>query len=65
MVEIEYVKQLPPAALLEDCFVPILVGQSNGSLLDWALAAESALYACNEDKTALREWSVGDLDAQP
>ena len=50
-------KFLPPAALLEDCPVPILDIQTNADLVKGFLALRFALELCNNDKATLREWA--------
>jgi len=42
-------------ALLEECPLPVLTGNTNAALADYAVRLEQALAACNADKRILRE----------
>lgn len=42
-------------ALLEECSLPVLTGNTNAALADYAVRLEQALAACNADKRILRE----------
>lgn len=55
-----YVRELPPAVLLEDCEEPVSTLETNKDLAQWALALRSALRVCNNDKQALRDWAKED-----
>ncbi len=53
----QVIRELPPAALLEDCPVPVADLATNGALVDHILSLRYALRECNNDKAALREWA--------
>lgn len=53
----QYVWALPPAALLEDCPIPMDPIPTNGDLARRDAARKAALERCNADKAALREWA--------
>lgn len=52
-----YVREVPPAALLEPCEEPASTLETNKDLAEWALALRTALRVCNNDKEALRHWA--------
>ncbi len=56
-VQTEYIRELPPASLLEDCQVPQIVLRTNQDLATHIVDLRGALRACNQDKAALREWA--------
>lgn len=53
----QVIREVPPAALLEDCATPQAQLRTNGDLADHILALRFALRECNNDKAALREWA--------
>lgn len=54
---IKYVRELPPAELLEDCRVTLGEIKTNGQLAQAYLDAKNDLAVCNIDKRSLREWA--------
>lgn len=55
-----YIRELPPAVLLEDCEEPAPDVSTNAGLAQYALRLRSALRMCNNDKEALRDWAKED-----
>lgn len=53
----EYVRELPPLELLEDCKATQSEVKTNGQLALALLAARYDLAKCNIDKRSLREWA--------
>lgn len=49
-------KQYPPASLVVRTAEPLLLGNTNGGLLQWGLDLRDALGSCNADKGALEQW---------
>ncbi len=56
------VRLRPPAALLLNTPEPVMAGNSNGALLEYALDLRTALRTANADKTALRQWAAAPED---
>jgi hypothetical protein len=54
---IEYVRELPPPELLEDCKATLSEIKTNGQLAQALLASRDDLAKCNIDKKALRDWA--------
>jgi hypothetical protein len=54
---IEYVRELPPPELLEDCKATLSEIRTNGQLAQAYLDAKNDLALCNIDKRSLREWA--------
>jgi len=54
---IKYVRELPPAELLEDCKVTATEVKTNGQLASAYQVARNDLAVCNIDKRSLREWA--------
>ena len=54
---IEYVRELPPLELLEDCKATLSEIRTNGQLAQAYLDAKNDLALCNIDKRSLREWA--------
>jgi hypothetical protein len=54
---IEYVRELPPPELLEDCKATLSEIRTNGQLAQAYLDAKNDLALCNIDKRGLREWA--------
>jgi hypothetical protein len=53
----EYVRELPPPELLEDCKATLSEIRTNGQLAQAYLDAKHDLALCNIDKRSLREWA--------
>jgi len=51
------VKLTPPPSLMAPCIGPAWRPITNGELARYALELRSVLAACDDDKTALREWA--------
>lgn len=54
---VKYVRELPPAELLQDCPVVAEQIKTNGQLALTILEYRKALDQCNLDKESLREWA--------
>lgn len=54
---VQFVRELPPAELLEDCVATTSEIKTNGQLASAYLAAKNDLAKCNIDKRSLREWA--------
>jgi hypothetical protein len=48
---------LPPADLLQTCQEPVGDVRTNGGLVRYIQALREALWGCNRDKEALRDWA--------
>lgn len=55
--QVETLKLAPPAPLLRETATPVLRGNTNRDLLNFALELRAALREANADKAALREWA--------
>ena len=53
----EFVRELPPAALLQDCPAVTEQHATNGQLAATILEYRKALGSCNLDKASLRKWA--------
>jgi hypothetical protein len=56
IVRTEYVYILPPEQYLQEYEVPVLAGDRNRDLRDWALGLWETNRLHRSDKQALREW---------
>lgn len=54
---VQYVRELPPAELLEDCVKPAYSKATNLGLAQGIVAYDGAMDLCNLDKKALRAWA--------
>lgn len=59
-------REVPPAELLRECPSPAFGGPlTNSGLVGYVDDLRAALRACNDDKTALRDWAgQADLEAK-
>lgn len=57
LLPVRSVQITPPESLLQACLGPSWRPSTNGELLDYSNALRDALAACDDDKTALREWA--------
>lgn len=48
---------LPPVMLMQETEVPLMTGDTNGALLDYALALKAALGEANAKAEGLRVWA--------
>lgn len=54
---VKYVRESPPAELLEDCKTTVVEIKTNGQLASAYQVAKNDLAVCNIDKRSLREWA--------
>lgn len=62
---IQYIRELPPAELLEPCLAPTYDKSTNLGLAKGLVAYHGALSLCNDDKEALRKWATDHGTTQP
>lgn len=62
LTEVRVERIYPPAVLLESHPTPVILGQTNADLLNWALELHNALERCEIDKSSLRQWRARELE---
>ena len=57
VTQTENIRTTPPAELTEPIPIPVMLGDTNGALLAWAMTLRETLREAAGDRAALRQWS--------
>ncbi len=60
--QVETVKVIPPAMLMQTVEAPVLQGGTNRDVVTWAIRLQEALATANANLNGIRAWCDGERD---